>query len=94
MRSCPGIPEIGTLKSTKNNFITWVLIIVPVLHANMELAKILMAVIFAIANLVGKEKPVAMISTNAFTLAHRNGHKTADQFDGLSVDGPSKDLSL
>ena len=50
----------------------------PVLHANMELAKILMAVTSVIVNLVGKEKPVAMISTNAFTLAHRNGHKTPD----------------
>ena len=66
----------------------------PVLHVNMELAKILMAATFAIANLVGKEKPVAMISTNAFTLAHRNGHKTADRFDGLSLDGLSEDLSL
>ena len=66
----------------------------PVLHANMELAKILMAVTSVIVNLVGKEKPVAMISTNAFTLAHRNGPKTADGFDGLSVNGPSMDLSL
>ena len=66
----------------------------PVLRVTMEDAKILMVVISVIANLVGKEKPVAMISTNAFTLAHRNGHKTADQFDGLSVDGPSKDRSL
>ena len=49
-----------------------------VLRVNMELAKILMTVISVIANLVGKEKPVAMISTNAFTLAHRNGHKTPD----------------
>ena len=63
-------------------------------RVNMEFAKILMVVISVIANLVGKEKPVAMISMNAFTLAHRNGHKTADRFDGLSVDGPSMDLSL
>ena len=63
-------------------------------RVNTELAKILMVAISVIANLVGKEKLVAMISTNAFILAHRNGHKTADRFDGLSVDGPSMDLSL
>ena len=49
-----------------------------VLRVSTELAKISMEVISVIANLVGKEKPVAMISTNAFTLAHRNGHKTPD----------------
>ena len=65
-----------------------------VLRVNMELAKILMVVISVIANLVGKEKLVAMISTNAFILAHRNGHKTADGFAGLSVNGPPEDLSL
>ena len=48
-----------------------------VLRVNMELAKTLMVVTFAIVILVGKEKPVAMISMNAFILAHRNGHKTA-----------------
>ena len=65
------------MKSTKKNFITWELIIVLVRRVSTDHAKILMVVIFAIAILVGKGKPVAMISMNAFILAHRNGHKTA-----------------